>query len=98
MVTLHHRKKKSQGGPWDPSNCVMLCGHGTTGCHGWVEHNPDDAEREGFHVRPWGDPATLAIDYRDRGWAWLTEDGGIEYEYEIRDIPGRDQMQTQDET
>ena len=60
-LTLHHRVKRSQGGPWTTQNCVMLCGHGTIGCHGWVEHNPDDAEKQGFHVRPWNDPAEIPI-------------------------------------
>lgn len=62
-LTLHHRVKRSQGGPWTPQNCVILCGHGTTprGCHSWAEHHPNDAEREGFHVRPWNDPAEIPI-------------------------------------
>lgn len=23
------------------------------GCHAWVEAHPNEAEAEGFHVRPW---------------------------------------------
>ena len=80
-LTLHHRRKRSQGGAWSPVNCVALCGHGTTpnGCHSWVEHNPNDAEWEGFHVRPWQDPAAIAVKYRGL-WAFLAEDGKVEYE------------------
>jgi|SRR6516164_2209433 len=78
-LTLHHRRKKSQGGQFTPANCVMLCGSGTTGDHGWVEGNPNDAEWEGFHVRPWRDPAAAAVKYRGR-WVFLTEDGKVEYE------------------
>lgn len=67
-LTMHHRVKVSQGGPWTPVNVVRLCGHGTTrdGCHCWVEHNPNDAEAEGFHVRPWDNPATIPVLRRGR--------------------------------
>lgn len=82
-LTLHHRVKRGQGGPWDPRNCVMLCGHGTTGCHGWVENNPNAAEAEGFHVRPWNDPNTVPIKRWDRylgqpELVYLIESGHIE--------------------
>lgn len=75
-LTMHHRVKASQGGPWTPQNIVRLCGHGTTpdGCHCWVEHNPNDAEVEGFHVRPWVDPATVPI--LRRGVRVLLDDAG----------------------
>lgn len=62
--TLHHRIKRShlpRARLWLPSNCVMLCGHGTAGCHGWVEHNPNAAEAEGFHVRPWNTPSDVPV-------------------------------------
>lgn len=80
-VTIHHRRKRSQGGGWDISNCVALCGHGTTmgGCHSWVEANPNAAEEEGWHVRPWGDAATTPVLYRGR-WALLLPDGGIQWQ------------------
>lgn len=60
-LTTHHRVKRSQGGGWTPENCVQLCGDGVRGCHGWAESHPNDAEREGFHVRPWNDPAEIPI-------------------------------------
>ncbi|WP_260763048.1 hypothetical protein [Mycobacterium sp. SMC-4] len=66
--------KRSQGGPWTPQNCVMLCGHGTLGCHGWVEHNPNAAADEGFHVRPWNSPAEVPVLYRGR-WVLLDDLG-----------------------
>lgn len=80
-LTMHHRVKLSQGGLWTPQNVVRLCGHGTTrdGCHCWVEHNPDDAEVEGFHVRPWNDPATIPILLRGVS-TFLTADGGYRHE------------------
>jgi hypothetical protein len=76
----------------------MLCGHGTAGCHGWVEEHPNAAEAEGFHVRPWQKPENVAVLYRGQ-LAWLTEDGEVEYEVdptEGGDISRWDQVQAQE--
>jgi hypothetical protein len=69
-TTIHHRKKRSQGGPWSSANCVALCGHGTAGCHGWVEANPLAAHVEGFYVRSYEDETTRQV-LTVRGWAYL---------------------------
>ncbi len=71
---MHHRKKRGQGGPWSPENIVAVCGHGTAGCHGWIEHHPNDAAEQGFHVRPWQDPLLIPVLYRG-SWATLCKDG-----------------------
>lgn len=47
----HHRVAEGRGGPTDPWNCVPLCGSGTTGCHGWVEHHRAEA-RAAFLLIP----------------------------------------------
>lgn len=39
-----HRVAAGRGGPTDHFNCVPLCGDGTTGCHGWAEANPTEAQ------------------------------------------------------
>lgn len=72
-VTVHHRLKRSQGGAWTPENCVVLCGHGTAGCHGWVEAEPNAAWAEGFHVRPWENPAERQVLTFRAGWVLLSE-------------------------
>lgn len=46
----HHRINQSQGGPDTLSNLLLLCGSGTTGCHGWVTTHPEDARRQGLSV------------------------------------------------
>lgn len=51
-----HRRNKSQGGLWAPSNGQLLCGSGTTGCHGWKTANPREAIAEGWAVPGWADP------------------------------------------
>ena len=75
--SVHHRRKQSQGGPWSASNCVHLCGSGTTGCHGWVEHNPNDAAEMGFHLRPGDLPSQTPVWSRLHGVVLLADDGSI---------------------
>lgn len=76
---MHHRVKRGQGGSWCPSNIVALCGHGTAGCHGWVEHNPIDAAKTGFHVAPSQSPRLVPLRWRDSTWVLLLPDGGFVY-------------------
>lgn len=54
---MHHRKNRSQGGEWSPSNIVCLCSK----CHNWVGANPIAAHEVGLHVRPWEDPEDSPI-------------------------------------
>ena len=79
--TLHHRRNRSQlpkARHWEVSNCAMLCGDGVRGCHGWATVNPKAAHEEGWHVKPWEEPAKVPVLYRNR-WAYLDEQGGIEW-------------------
>ncbi|MFF4777496.1 hypothetical protein ACFY05_32035 [Microtetraspora fusca] len=44
LVSLHHRSGRRMGGTTNPAinslaNLVISCGHGTRGCHGWIEHH-----------------------------------------------------------
>ena len=75
--SYHHRKKRSQGGEWSAENVVLLCGDGTRGCHGWVEHNPNAAEAEGLHVRPWESSDAVPVKYRRTEWVVLLPDGDV---------------------
>ena len=76
--SFHHRVKRSHGGPWACDNIVHVCGDGVRGCHGWIESHPNLAEEEGFHVRPWKDPARVAIVYRQLLLVRLDPSGSIE--------------------
>lgn len=49
-LTLSHCIARSRGGPWTHWNVRALCGSGTTGCHGWLEANPAQAEAEGWRI------------------------------------------------
>jgi hypothetical protein len=87
----HHRINQSQGGPDTLSNLMLLCGSGTTGCHGIVTVNPADARTLGYTVTLADIPlnqrepicAATAPVYRwsrELGcaeWVLLDDDGGI---------------------
>lgn len=69
-LSMHHRRKRSQGGGWEPSNIVILCGNGTMGCHGWVETNPTAANAEGWSlVGRDPDGSKVPIRHWRIGWA-----------------------------
>lgn len=53
--SLHHRQPRGMGGSKAvyvnlPGNLLVLCGSGTTGCHGWVEANRERALDTGLLV------------------------------------------------
>ncbi|MGV0785194.1 HNH endonuclease [Mycolicibacterium sp. XJ775] len=73
----HHRRNKSQGGQDRLANLMLLCGSGTTGCHGEVTLNPEWAKLKGYtiHGRVDGEaPETVPV--LIRGGRCLLEDDG----------------------
>jgi hypothetical protein len=78
--SIHHRKNRSQGGPWTPQNCVRLCGigGGDPRCHGWVGDNRYAAEAEGYVVLRDHDPALISITHWLYGPVLLDATGGYE--------------------
>lgn len=79
-LTSQHRVGRGMGGSradWinQPQNLLTLCGSGTTGCHGWVEHHPREAQAHGWAVSRYaGDPAGVPA-WTWRGWLMLHADG-----------------------
>lgn len=64
--SIHHRRARGMGGSRDPqtshpSNGLLLCGSGVTGCHGWVESHRSAARADGYLLESWQDPATTPI-------------------------------------
>ena len=90
-TNAHHRLNQSQGGPDTLSNLLLMCGSGTTGCHGWVTQHPDDAQAHGFTVKlgqltlSRTEPVTVSTEPVRRWsrvlgraeWVLLDDDGGI---------------------
>ena len=63
-TNAHHRKNRSQGGKDDLANLMLLCGSGTTGCHGTVTMAPVWAENLGYTVRRDQAPESIPV------WRW----------------------------
>lgn len=55
-VNRDHRKGRGVGGLTVVENLQLLCGSGTTGCHGWKSENPAEALDGGYAVPGWADP------------------------------------------
>lgn len=75
--SVHHRRNRSQGGPWSPSNCVSVCGDGVRKCHGWVGQHPKAAHAKGFHLEHGEAPAETLIESRLHGTVLLDDEGGV---------------------
>jgi hypothetical protein len=73
--TMHHRRKRSQSGPWCPSNVIHLCGDGTTGCHGVITNTRKEFYSAGWLVHSWETWADKPV-LLWQGWAVLDPDGG----------------------
>lgn len=56
----HHRKLR-RFGDHSVANLVLLCGSGTTGCHGHVHANPKQSYLDGWLVHSWHEPAAVPI-------------------------------------
>lgn len=62
----HHRHPRRMGGSRRPelntaANLVVLCGSGTTGCHGRVESNRVQAYADGLLLHDGQDPAVVPV-------------------------------------
>jgi 5-methylcytosine-specific restriction endonuclease McrA len=78
--SLHHRKPRSiahRGEMHQASNLILLCGSGTTGCHGWVHAHPKEARKHGWILRSWDTPREAPVETM-RGLMLLDDHGGME--------------------
>jgi len=46
--SIHHLRRRSQGGTHHQDNLISVCGHGTAGCHGRIHAHPRWARDNGF--------------------------------------------------
>lgn len=74
-ANMHHRKNRSQGGPWTPENILHLCGSGTTGCHGSITENVRVARERGWSILSTQDPAEVPVFLAGLGFVFLLDDG-----------------------
>lgn len=88
--SIHHRRARGMGGTTDPVtntvvNLLLLCGTGTTGCHGWVESNRLEAIRDGYLLAQSDDPGYVPVVIAPPAFMsapptlmYLTTDGGYQ--------------------
>lgn len=81
-TNIHHRRPRGAGGSSDPatnvpSNLLLLCGSGTTGCHGWIESHRTVAYRHGWLLQSWHNPLQQPARIHDHGLVLLDDIGGM---------------------
>ena len=80
--SAHHRQPRGMGGTSNSdlgkaTNGLILCGHGTAGCHGWVESNRREAVLAGLIVPSGESPAVVPVWLRLFGRVLLLENGDV---------------------
>lgn len=82
-TTLQHRRARGMGGTsstavGSPANALVLCGSGTTGCHGWAEAHPVEAELLGWRLAPGVEADGAPWWHRFYGWVcWRVDETGF---------------------
>lgn len=72
----HHRQLRRHG-DHSAANIVLLCGSGTTGCHGWVHAHPAESYALGWLVHSWHDPKDVPMPLAGtHGSEWACHDRG----------------------
>lgn len=75
-TNAHHRKNRSQGGQDVLSNLMLLCGSGTTLCHGLITGSPRWAAEQGYTVWSHEDPDSKPVYIRGL-LSLLCDDGSV---------------------
>lgn len=80
--SVQHRRARGSGGTIRPDtnavqNLLLLCGSGTTGCHGYVERERAHARAYGWAVRQCEDPLARPVLHARHGWVYLTAAGSV---------------------
>lgn len=80
--SIHHRQPRGMGGTRSPgahrlSLLVLVCGSGTTGCHGEIESWRAQATTLGWLISKFepADPQTIALHLETGEQVWLHDDG-----------------------
>lgn len=74
-ASRHHRQLR-RFGDHSAANLILLCGSGTTGCHGWVHANPLKACADGWMLKSWQKVEEEPVLYADGSRHRLTLEGG----------------------
>lgn len=85
-ASVHHRRPRMMGGSkkpelHKPANLIVLCGSGTSGCHGWVESNRDKAREHGYLIHKVS--SAEEIPFRDNAGIWyLIDNNGLKRQFD----------------
>ena len=91
QFSFHHRKPRGMGGSNSLDinifpNLIVLCGTGTTGCHGWVEANREQAYKDGLLLHGvMGNPITTPAFSEYRGF-WIDLTTGTVYDTDFSEM------------
>ena len=80
-MSVHHRRPRMMGGSknemlHEPANLIVLCGSGTSGCHGWVESNRAKARELGYLIQKI--ESAQEIPFRDETGSWWQLDNNAQ--------------------
>lgn len=83
QASVHHRRPRRMGGTKrgdtnQPANLLLLCGSGTTGCHGWVESHRKKALDAGIILYDRDIPAEHPFMDGHGNW-WLLDNAGAKH-------------------
>lgn len=62
ILSRHHRKNRRHPRTNTMANVRILCGDGTTGCHGYVTSHPAESYVHGWAVHSWADPSEIEFE------------------------------------
>jgi hypothetical protein len=58
-----------------PANLIVLCGTGTSGCHGWVEANRSEARKLGLLIQKVESAEEIPFQDKSQVW-WRIDNNG----------------------
>jgi len=74
----HHRQLR-RFGDHSTANLILLCGSGTTGCHGWVHAHPKISYENGWLVHGWHESAAVPLLTYGGRWRLLNSEGSYSH-------------------
>lgn len=82
-LNIHHRTPRGMGGTRvkeinEPANLLVLCGSGTTGCHGWVESHRQEAYELGLLVKRGQNPELIPFQNKE-GQIYTLLNNGVKF-------------------
>ena len=83
QASVHHRRPRRMGGTKrsdsnEPANLLLLCGSGTTGCHGWVESHRRQSLDDGIILYDRDIPAEHPFKDGHGNW-WILDNQGAKH-------------------